>query len=419
MNDTQSAIRIQLARQVAHWSTAAERLQDLEALASPSAWHGLESYLGMSVRRHLAEVVGRLNREAALLKASLAAATSSADLSEVRRRLLAFRRRYLRVETTLDFFADAINTHTNPRIAAYLRACDTLAHRSMAQILDQMGKPTPVVLTYIDKGLGASILKAGLRLWDRTSLNPVAAIKVTRHNLYRPTALIHEAGHQVAHILGWNEELASLLGTGLRGAPPQVGKQWAGWASEIAADAFAFAHTGYGSVAALHDVVDGGPAVVFRHRTGDPHPISYLRVLLGVAMCREFYGAGPWEDLVVAWAKRYPLSQAPAASRSLIEASLPVLPEIVRLTLCTRMRAFDGQPLAERIRPERVSPKALLELEQRLGKALYTSMHWVWTEALRLLALTGLKMATADEKTHWFEQQEAWMLRLGGAQQAA
>ena len=50
--------------------------------------------------------------------------------------------------------------------AALLRACDTLAYRSMAQILDQIGQPTPAVLTYIDKGLGASILKAGLRLWD-------------------------------------------------------------------------------------------------------------------------------------------------------------------------------------------------------------------------------------------------------------
>mgnify|MGYP006993421107 CR=1 FL=1 len=40
----------------------------------------------------------------------------------------------------------------------------------MAQLLDQLGKSTPVVLTYIDKGLGASILKAGLRLWDGTEV---------------------------------------------------------------------------------------------------------------------------------------------------------------------------------------------------------------------------------------------------------
>ncbi len=65
------------------------------------------------------------------------------------------------------------------------------SHARRAQLLDQLGKPTPVVLTYLKGGVGAAILKAGLRLWDRTSISPVAAIKITRHNLYRPTALIH------------------------------------------------------------------------------------------------------------------------------------------------------------------------------------------------------------------------------------
>ena len=40
------------------------------------------------------------------------------------------------------------------------------ATKSMAPLLQPMGKSVPPVLTYIDKGLGASILKAGLRLWD-------------------------------------------------------------------------------------------------------------------------------------------------------------------------------------------------------------------------------------------------------------
>jgi hypothetical protein len=72
------------------------------------------------------------------------------------------------------------------------------------------------------------------------------------------------------------------------------------------------------------------------------------------------------------------------------------------------------------INPERVKPETLLALEQRLGAALYTSMHWVWTEALRLLALTGLRAATMTERSsNALKQQEAWMLKLGGALQAA
>ena len=420
MSDPQAAIKLQLGRQVAHWAKATTRLQDLDDLASPAAWGNIERYLGLSIRRHLATVVSQLDREVVLLQAALAAAISAADLGAVRRQMLAFRHRFTRVETTLDFFADAINTRTQPKTAGYLRACDTLAHRSMSQLLDLLGKPSPVALTYIDKGLGASILKAGLRLWDGTSVNPVAAIKITRHNLLRPTALIHEAGHQVAHIIGWNEELASRLGTGLAGAPAGVAEAWASWSSEIAADAFAFVHTGYASVAALHDVLAGEEALVFRHTPGDPHPVSYIRVLLGVEMCRKFYGAGPWDDLARSWTLLYRLERASGGTGALLRASLPLLPNIVEITLSHSMRAFDGRSIAALINPERVKPQALAAMEQQLGPALYTSMHWIWTEALRLLALTGYNMATMPErKTDTYAQPEEWMLRLGGALQAA
>lgn len=420
MNDSNSGIRNQLSRQAAHWIDAAARLQKLDDLASPAAWNSLERYLGLAIRQHLEEVAVRLNREGALLQATFDAAYSSANIATMRRQLLGFRSFYLRVETTLDFYADAINTRTSPAMAGMMKACDTLAHRSMTQFLDQLGKPAPVVLSYIDKGLGASILKAGLRLWDGTSMNPVAAIKITRHNLHRPTALIHEAGHQVAHIVGWNEELASALGAGLNEAPAGAAAAWASWASEIAADAFAFVHTGYASVAALQGVLDGGAATVFRHIPGDPHPISFIRLLLGVEMCRQFFGAGPWDQLAETWRQLYPLEKAPDATEPLLRASLPLLPNIVDITLRQPMRAFGTRPLIALIDPERVKPQTLLAMEQQLGPALYTSMHWIWTEALRLLALTGLRMATMlERKTNMFKQQEEWMLRLGGALQAA
>lgn len=420
MNDPGIAARTQLARQVAHWTSAAMRLQDLDDFASPSAWNSLERYLGLSIRQHLTTIIEKLKREANFLQASFNAAFSVPDLSMVRRQLMAFRNRYLRVETTLDFYADAIKTRTNTTTAGLLRACDTLAHRSMAQILDPLGKQTPVSLTYIDKGLGASILKAGLRLWDGTGVNPVAVIKITRHNLLRPTALIHEAGHQVAHITGWSEELSSALAAGLTNAPPEVAEAWASWAPEIAADAVGFVHTGYASVASLYDVVDGGESVVFRYRTGDPHPISYIRVLLCAEMCRQFYGSGPWDDLASFWKQQYPLQKAPDESKMILKESVPLLPNIVDITLRKPMRSFGGRPLVTLVNPERVSPKSLLAMEQQLGTALYTSMHWIWTEALRLLALTGLKKATmANSTTEMIKLQEQWMLRLGGALQAA
>ncbi len=419
-----SAVAAQTRRQVAHWVQAASRLV-LNDLAGASAWGHLERYLGLSVRRHLQGVVDRLQAEATALTALQAAADTPAALAAVHRRLLAFEQQYLRAETTLDFFADAINVRTNPQMAALLRACDTLAHRSMAQVLDAIGKPAPVALTYVDKGRGASILKAGLRLWDGGATCPVAVIKVTRHNLLRPTALIHEAGHQVAHIAGWNDELATALSRALlqQGAATELAQVWSAWASEIAADAFAFVHTGFASIAALHDVLAAGPATAYRYLPGDPHPISHLRVLLGVALCRHAFGAGgsaPWDALEQAWLALHPQTLAAPDVRAIVQASVPLLPLVAQTVLDQPMNAFGGRALTALVPPARVSPAALHGLADRLGPALFTSAHWLWSEPLRILGLTGLRLAeTPNEFEPLLQQQQQSMLRLGGALQTS
>ena len=419
MLDAQQSLDAQTARQVAHWVLAASRL-DLDELASHESWGRLERYLGLSLRRHLSGVIDRLNAQGRVLVALERDARSPTARAEVRRRLLQFERLYQRTERTLEFFADAINCRTNPQVAALLRACDTLAHRSMAQLLDAIGQNTPPAVTYLGEGRGASILKAHQRLWDGGEICPVAAIKVTRHNLLRPTALIHEAGHQVAAIVNWNEELAAALARGLQseGASADLADIWAGWASEIAADAFSFVHTGFASVAALHDVLDGDPALIFRLLPGDPHPISYLRVLLGVQMCRYFYGAGPWDTLALSWTDSHRPEGASPEARAVVQDSLPLLAAVVRLTIDTPMRAFKRRALRAIVLPERVSPAALNELGARLGNALFTSAHWLWAEPLRIVGLTGLQLALRpSEAKQILELQREAMLRLGGALQ--
>jgi hypothetical protein len=415
--DEVALLRADLSRQVEHWTGAARRLARLEDLASPDAWGRLERYLGTSVRDHLRGVIARLNARGDALRAGLAVAVDRQELGQVRRLLWAFRRRYFQAETTVEFYADAINTRTNPTLGGLLRACDTLAHRSMAGILEPLGHQTPIALTYLENGRGASILKAGLRLWDGGGLSVAAAIKVVRHNFERPTALVHEAGHQVAHVVGWNEELARAFESGLP-VSPAIARLWAGWASEITADAVAFVHTGFGSILALHDVLADEPALVVHVVPGDPHPASYLRVLLGIEMCRLAWGEGEWDDLATTWREQYPLETG--GRHGLIEAALPALPAVARLAVATPMRAFGGRSLAEVISPDRVSPAALDELERRMGPALFTSSHWIWTECLRLLAITALRAGRAPRSSNVLPPPaDQWMLRLGGVLQAA
>jgi hypothetical protein len=409
-----AAAKTQLSRQVAHWTVAVTELEDLTRLAAPTGWQQLERYLGLALKRTLGDCVDRLTRQTAVLRAELAAAETEAELDRLRVEIVAFRQRYMAAETMLDFYADGINTRTNDKVGAYLRACDVLASRSMEQVLTPLGHRTPPVLTYVDKGLGASILKAGLRLWDGRTISPVAAIKIVRHNLQRPTALLHEAGHQLAHILGWNDELASVLRRGLARHPQGLGAVWASWASEIAADAFAFAHTGYAAVATLCDVLAGGQDWVLRWLEGDPHPVSYLRILLGKQMCTRHHGAGPWDALGREWIRSYPVAGAIGENAEMIRASLPLLPEIVELIFDTNMSAFGRRSLSAVIDPARVRPDALAELERVAGGGLFTSDHWIHKECLRLLALCGLRVsAEPDGAVAMLKQQESWMLRLG------
>jgi hypothetical protein len=195
---------------------------------------------------------------------------------------------------------------------------------------------------------------------------------------------------------------------------------WADWSSEIAADAVAFVHTGYGSVAALHDVLAGEPSFVYQVIPGDPHPMCFLRVELGVEMCRLAWGAGPWDDLAVAWREAYPLEGAPSGVQALVEGAIPLIPSVARLTLTTRTPAFRGRSLFDIVSPDRVSPRALGDLKLKLGPALFTSSHWLWTECLRLLAISALESAAGPLPGPRAQvASEGWMLQLGGFQQAA
>lgn len=404
-----------LLRQVNHWSQAASRLSTLDHLASAYAWQGIDHKIGVLLKKSMLDSVAQVVALANNLKRQLEASPDAARLRSIKRSLITLRERYLKTEETIHFYAVAINSRTTPNIAALLRACDILCMRSMQDLLKPLGRDVPPVLTYVDKGVGASILKAGLRLWDG-NISPVAGIKITQHNLFRPTAIIHETGHQVAHILNWNEELSVALANKLTRPSKIVGAAFSGWSSEIAADAFAFVHAGFASVAALHDVVSGSPPAVFAYHQHDPHPISYLRVLLNIEMCRQFYGSGPWDDLEEAFKNDYDIKLVNFSSVGLINLCTTALTDAVQIILASPFHCFGNKSLSQLIPPERAGPQALLELERTAGPALYTSHAWIWKECIRLLALNGYKIGVGKgDLEQLYKEQEEWMIKLGFA----
>jgi hypothetical protein len=401
-----------LERQLQHWLSAARTFLDAEEFASRSSWESLEHAIGMPIRSQLSRTVDELLRVGrAALQTVRTSRVDPARLAAAHAAVQAFRRLYLKVETTLDFFGQAVNSRTSPRLRAAMQSLDRLAHQSIETALRPLGIEVPPVLTYIGDGLGASIIRAGIRLWAPGTVNPVAAIKIVRHNLYRPTSLFHETGHQVAHLTGWNDALAAALGQTFTD-DPALRSMWQPWASEIAADVYAFALTGYASVAALYDVV-GDDRSLLRWPLGDPHPIGWLRTLLGCAMCRHAYGAGPWDRLEEAMVVTYPPTRAEATTVPLLVRSRGSMATLAKTCLELNVAGFRGRSIGSLVDPQRVSPAALTELERTAGPALWTSPHWKQVEGIRIVALAGLREAEQPARAaEWTARARTWMTGL-------
>jgi hypothetical protein len=181
------------------------------------------------------------------------------------------------------------------------------------------------------------------------------------------------------------------------------------WASEIVADVHAFLHTGFAAVAALYDVV-GDPKTIFSWPVGDPHPIGWLRTLLGFEMCRSAFGPGPWDAMERAVLAAHPLSRAEPTVAALLDRARAELSQIAAVCVEAPVPGLGGRPATVVLDPARVAPAALTALEQAGGPALWTSPHWRRAEGIRLVALAGLREAEQPQRsTPWIDLARAWM----------
>ena len=172
-NLDQCLMAADLERQVAHWLAAARTFRDAEEFASLEAWQSVERDTGAPLRKQLNVVVEELIALGdATAKLVASARHNPAALSQASAFVQRFRRRYIQVDVTLDFIGDAVNSRTSPVLRAALTTLDRLAVASMVPVLQRAKKPVPRVLVYQDKGTGASILRAGVRLWAPGAVMP-------------------------------------------------------------------------------------------------------------------------------------------------------------------------------------------------------------------------------------------------------
>lgn len=410
--DAPGGAREQLAAELAHWRYAADALADLDMVASSAAWAGLEQYLQARVRQRLSAIVAALRSEVATLEAAVA---QEHDNDVVRRGILRLRERYFQAETIVDFYGDAITSRSNPELAALLRGFDTIAADGLESLLRPLGIDSPPVLVYPDHGRGAAIVRAGVRLWDRANPAPAAAIKLTRHNLASPTALFHETGHQFAYLTGWTSELADALAAVLAPRSAELAQLWRSWAGEVAADVHAFALCGWSPVPALANVVDGPTDAVLRVIPGDPHPFPLVRVLFSAALCRAWFGPGPWDVLARTWLDRHLTGRSDSAL--LTRLSIAAFGDLVDVCTNRPMAAFGGRALHTVADPRRAAPSALAALAGQAGPALLTSTYLARKDPVRILAwLAGRALDDpSNARDHW-QALRTWVSTLGAAQ---
>lgn len=403
-----------LNRQISHWLHAAESLSRIENMASEVAWKGLHPETGVLIRNFLNKNISHLVSKGKHLQQQLQHADSKELQGQLRKAVLRFKADYCRIETTIHFYTDAINTRTVGKTALILKGCDELCRECMQLFLPQQQKVVPPVITYLDKGLGAAIMKAGLRLWDG-SISPAALIKITYHNLRRPTAVLHESGHQIAHLLGWNAELATTLYEHLKAKDIKVAKAFSHWSSEIAADVVALTTCGFASVAALNDVLDAEGKTVFYYDDSDPHPISYLRVLLNCAMCTDLFGKGPWQQLEAQWVENHALHDSEEEARRLIKKAVPMLPFIAAIILRRPQKAFGNKSIADIVDTSRISPAVLGKMDEAITKQ--PGMIGEYTN-LQIVGLTGYKIGTGlANPVKEMERMEAHLIQMGKQKQ--
>lgn len=343
-------------------------------------------------------------------------AVDATSLRRLQRKQQNARDHYMRVEQVFDYYVDLLHTRSERGVGPLLSGCDKICYSSLSQGLRRLGLETPPIVCYLDRGEGASILKSGMYLWDGQS-NPAAIIKVVRSAVPLPrlTSVLHECGHQAAHMTNWNKELAEILYASIveAGGPKYLADIWSSWTSEIAADFWALHQSNFASVMGLYEVVTGSSDRVFRIIPGDPHPMAYLRVMIGLAFCKMAFGSGPWDDFMRVWKLLYPINATRGEPAIIAKESLPLLPTICKVISNTKIKAFLGSSLNQILPWDAASPTRIKEfLNHDLSNFCVSKGSLIDQPILALTSFRMIQMFGGRSHEWIIEQMRRWLTSL-------
>ena len=222
---------------------------------------------------------------------------------------------------------------------------------------------------------------------------PVAAIKITRHNLWRPTSLVPRNGHQVAHLTGCTEELGSALYSRPRAGFRRHRLELAELGQRGVRDVYAFVLLGYAPLPALATVVDGPSRRSSGCRFATRIRLAWSGVLFNAVLLpflvrpRPVGRPGPGLDQPPPHSICLPPRSRKSAGRAWPYPCRPWRTSAHALrcgpsaaSLCTAL----AHPLS-------VAPAELARLAERARASLYTSSYLTRLEAMHVLTLSVLE----------------------------
>jgi hypothetical protein len=319
---------------------------------------GISPLAQTAIERHLAEGRRELRgRVRNFLEWLHGPEGQRASPAEQQRRFTFLRLRFNAVLSQFDLFADVLTQRSEHETGVWLSGLDVVAADALS-LPDYY--PSPSVVCYLDRGVGAAIRRARTRLPGGGD-NPVAIIRVPRERMVGSgiaSSLVHEVGHQAAALL----DLVDSLRLELRRRAGNIWRLWERWISEIVADFWAVGRVGITSTLGLLSVVSLPSFFVFRINTDDPHPTPWVRVMLSCAIGQAMFPHPQWARLAACWQAFYPVQSTNDEVRAVIGELLQTMPEFVALLTNHRPPSLRGRTLLDVLRAPGLEADRLLTI---------------------------------------------------------
>lgn len=267
-----------------------------------------------------------------------------------------------------DLYLDLLSQRLAPKLGGLLAGCDKIALNGLRRnhpALKIIGPP----LVFLDRGLGASILRTGKPLPGGSSSerirNELPLIQIPYNRITDKIGLsvgiFHEVGHEALVRLKIESELRRAIYDKFthKGIPKQVIRLFVLTAKEIGPDFWAFCNCGIAQTFGIKEILSLPPNLVFKVSLNDPHPPPLLRILISIAFCKKIWGNGIWDIWEKEWYALYPLEKASKENRKILSNSIRYLGLLANVLFETKFATLNGKTIPSMFNLDLLNPRML------------------------------------------------------------